>query len=228
MVGIVITMFDEFDVVSTTIKNCSSYETKIVVVHSDNEKTDENLEFIKDNSTYILLPNLGKVLHKYEVPSASVCRNYNAGFEKLYELWSGFDFVIGITGDSLITDLNKILNLTKSGHIGYVLQAIGQSFWDRNDNPLTDKPTRLQTNEITDIMPQFFVFDGKFSYDNKLFTQIINANTHTSEENLGNEIVRVLGNEFKVKIKRIHNHPYVYAYNEGINLQIKGLGHTRK
>jgi len=227
MIGIVITMYDESDVVAQTINNCSSHDTIIIVVHSDNQIADKNLEYVMRNSIYIPMSNLGKELSIHEIASAAICRNYNVGFKKLYKVYNDYDIVIGINGDTLITDLNKIINLASSGYIGYVLQAKGQGFYDRNDKPGIDLPSRVQTEEVADIMPQFFIFNGKFAYDNKLFTEIFNVNRYTSEENLGNEIIRVLGSQFKEKIKRIHNNPNVYDYHEGIELQVKGLGHTR-
>ncbi|MGD0342705.1 MAG: hypothetical protein ABSA76_13465 [Bacteroidales bacterium] len=227
MIGMVITMYDEFDIVAQTINNCKSHEAIIVVIHSDNQSSDENLEYIKKNSIYILVSDLSKEFNKVELGSASVCRNYNIGFKKLYEVGNNFDFIIGITGDTLIKDLSKIMNITASNHIGYVLQAVGQTFHDKIDNPYIGQLTRRETDEITDIMPQFFVFQGKFAYDNKLFTEIVNINKYTSEENFGNEIVRTLGYLFKEKIKRIHTNPNVYDYHEGIELQVRGIGHTR-
>jgi len=227
MIGIVITMYDESDVAAQTIKNCKTHCATIVVVHSDNQCSDDDLEYIKNNSIYIPVSNLGKELNVHEIASAAICRNYNIGFKKLYE--SGdFDIVIGINADTLITNLDKIIRLVSSRYIGYVLQAKGQRFYDRNDRPGIDSPSRVQTEEVADIMPQFFIFNGEFACSNKLFTEIVNVNHYTSEENLGNEILRVLKEPLKEKIKRIHTNPNVYDYHEGIELQVKGLGHTRK
>jgi len=228
MIGIVITMYDESDIVMQTMKNCYSEDKVFVVVHSDNQVRDENLEYIKKHSTYIPMSNLGKELNRDEIGSAAICRNYNVGFKKLYELCGCSDLVIGMTGDTLIKDLGAIRDITKSGHLGYVLQAKGQPFYDRNDRPGVDMPSRMQTEEVNDIMPQFFIFKGKFAYEHKLFTEIVNINPYTSEENLGNEIFRVVGTQFKEKIKRIHCNPNVYDYHNGIEFQLKGLGHTRK
>ena len=228
MIGIVITMYDEFDVVVQTINNCKSHDTTIIVVHSDNDITDENLEYIKANSIYILLTNLAKEVNKYELASEVMARNYNIGFKRLYETCDNLDIIIGITGDTLIADLSKIINIVTPDYVGYVLQAKGEPFYDKNDRPGIDQPSRRQTDDVNDIMPQFFVFDGKFGYDNKLFTEIVNTNRYTSEENLGNEIERVLGDKFKEKVKRMHSNSYVYDYHEGVELQLKGLGHTRK
>jgi len=227
MIGIVITMYDESDVVAQSIMNCSTHNTTIVVVHSDNLVKDGNLEYIKENSIYVSVSNLGKELNVHEIASAAICRNYNIGFNKLYDECDNCDIIIGINGDTLIKDLDKVINIVSSGYLGYVLQAKGQPFYDKNDRPGIDAPSRIQTDDIADIMPQFFMFNGKFAYENKLFTKIVNGNKYTSEENLGNEILRVLGSQFKEKIKRIHENPNVYNYHEGIDMQVKGLGHTR-
>ena len=226
MVGIVITMYDEADIVARTIRNCP--DAVFVVVHSDNGERSKDLQYIKQNSTYIEQSNLGKTLTTDEIGSAAICRNYNIGFKMLYYICKNqCDFVIGMTGDTLITDLNKILSIA-DGHLGYVLQAKGQPFYDKDDRPGIDAPSRMQTEDITDIMPQFFMFDGAFAYRNRLFTQIVNRNKYTSEENLGDEIVRAVSNRFKDVIRRIHTNPNVYDYHEGIEFQLKGLGHTRK
>lgn len=228
MIGIVITMYDEADIVARTIRTCKPQFAEFVVVHSDNEVQSPDLDYIKQNAVYIPLPNLGKQLSTHEIAAAAICRNYNTGFSRLYEMGNRFEGIIGMTGDTLISDLRKVIAMTSSGYLGYVLQAKGQGFYDRNDRPGIDSPSRVQTEEVNDFMPQFFMFDGYFCYVNKLFTRIVNANPYTSEENLGNEVERVLGEEFRKKVKRIHTRPNVYDYHEGIEFQLKGLGHTRK
>ena len=228
MTGIVITMYDETDIVSQTINNCKVPDVCFVVVHSYNNVECEDLRFIKENSIYIRLPNLGGTMSVDEIGSASICRNYNAGFKRLYEENIAFDAVIGMTGDTLIKDLNRILAIMDDVHFGYVLQAKGQPFYDRNDRPGIDKPSRMQTDDVNDIMPQFFVFAGGFAWLYDLFTQIESANPYTSEENLGIEIMRAVGGDFKKLIKRIHTNPDVYDYHNGVEFQLKGLGHTRK
>lgn len=227
-IGIVITMYDEFDVVRETIVNAekSLHDITWVVVHSDNGGTDENLDFIKHNTEYIVLESLGGTLDKYELPSASVVRNYNVGFEKLYSYGIDYDIVIGMTADSLITNLDHLLSVV-SYYDGYVLQAIGQNFHARTDDPKNGiEGHRHQSDNTTDIMPQFFMIKGRVAIANKLFTCIENLNRFTSEENLGNELLRAVP-QFRERILRLHNNANVYDYHAGIALQVKGLGHTR-
>ena len=59
-----------------------------------------------------------------------------------------------------------------------------------------------------------------------MFTNIENTNRFTSEQCLGDEVTKHINN-FKTNIKRINKSNYAYSYDEGIKLQIKGLGHTR-
>jgi len=227
-IGIVITMYDEFDVLKESIINAekSFHEITWVVVHSDNEKTDENLEYIKQNTKYIKLPNLKDTVDKFELPSASVVRNYNAGFTELYSHNIDFDFVIGATADTFIINLDEILSVT-SYYDAYVLQAIGQFFYNKTDNPAQgSSATRFQSQDTTDIMPQFFMIKGRVAVEQKLFTSIKNLNKFTSEENLGNELLRGLP-QFRERVKRLHDNANVYDYFTGMILQVKGLGHTR-
>jgi hypothetical protein len=226
MIGIVITMYDEADIVVNTINNCRGKDVFFVVVHSDNGERGRNIDFIKNHAEYVRLPNLGKELDVNEIGSAAICRNYNVGFNRLYQE-GVFDYVIGMTGDTLIRDLDRVLAITNTGHTGYVLQAKGQYFYAKDDVPPC-RPTRIQGPNTPDIMPQFFVFDGAFACEHRLFTRIVNANPYTSEENLGVEILRAVGDGFSEKIKRIHENPDVYDYHDGIRFQLKGLGHTRR
>lgn len=228
-IGLVITMYDEFDVVKETILNVKKANSNatIVVIHSDNNRSDETLDFIKVNSTYIILEDLSKTMDMFELPSASICRNYRIGFKTLYDVSVDYDLIIGITGDTLILNLDEIISQLSKKHIGHVLQAVGQFFHDKNDNPKNGICcNRFQSEATTDIMPQFFIFDGKFATKNLLFTFIENLNKFTSEQNLGDEILKHAPS-FHTVIKRLHNNQNVYDYNLGIQLQTKGLGHTR-
>lgn len=227
-IGIVITMYDEVDIVKQTLDNIkkSAHQTTSVIVHSNNNETSDTLGYISSNYHYILLENLASNLDRYRLPSASICRNYNEGFSYLYKLGT-YDYIIGITGDTLIEDLDEFLTVINDKSWGYVLQAVGQFFVKSTSNVEQNKwEWRYQSNLTTDIMPQLFLFDGKLACDNFLFTKIINSNLFTSEENLGNEVLRVIPN-FHEKVQRLHKNPCVYDFFTGVKLQVKGIGHTR-
>ena len=229
-IGIVITMYDEFDVVKSSLTNIKNSTNKfnVVLIHSDNNKESETLNFIKENVNYYeLVSDLSNTFDNFELPSAAMCRNYNLGFNKLYELGE-YDLIIGITADTLILDIDNLINSLDRNYNGYVLQAIGQNFHSETDNPkIAIAGNRYQDENITDIMPQLFIFDGVIANKCKLFTNIINKNKYTSEQNLGDCVCKCVP-EFKKHVKRLHNNSNVYDFNLGVKLQIKGLGHTRK
>lgn len=228
-IGLVITMYDEFDVVKQSLINIkkSINDFKIVVIHSDNGLDNEDLNFIKNNITYYeLVSDLSKTLDKFELPSCVICRNYSIGFTKLYDIDS-YDLIIGITADTLINDIDTLINSLENEYYGYVLQAIGQNFHSEYDNPkIGISGSRYQHENITDIMPQLFIFKGIIAKNCNLFSNIENKNKYTSEQNLGDDILKCVP-EFKKFIKRLHNNRDVYNFNLGVNLQVKGLGHTR-
>lgn len=230
-IGIVITMYDECDVVLESIKNIrlSNHNVTIVLIHSDNKENRNILDNVKGLvDYYTLLPNLESTCDKFELPASVVCRNYSNGFSVLYDLKNSYDLVIGMTADTLITDLNLLIHdLTKTNHMGFVLQAIGQNFNNFDSDPKNGKVGgRFQYENTTDIMPQFFTFNGDVFKKFKMFTNIENTNRFTSEQCLGDEVTKHI-DDFKINIKRINKSNYAYSYDEGIKLQVKGLGHTR-
>ena len=120
------------------------------------------------------------------IPSRAVTRNYSAGFTAAHTF--DVDWWVGITGDVSITNLNgikkiieKMINANKS--LG-VSRAVGQIFWDPNQ-----EFTRVQKDETTDFMPQFFVVKSNL-VNNKLFSNIEITNFYTCEQCLGDEVKR--------------------------------------
>ena len=238
--GVVITMYDESDVVLQSIKNLKNTynNVTIVVVHSDNNGNNNSIhEIIIRADQYFKLEDLSSGSNQYTIASKAMTRNYSTGFVALKK--SGkFDIVMGITGDTLINTpynlqkyYNTVINNKQLG--GYVLRAIGQNFHSHDSDPENGKEGgRPQTYDNCDIMPQFFIFDGKL-LDNNLFCDIKITNKYTSEQCLGDNILEImnkLGNKKFTDHITILNKPHNYAYgfNDGILLQTKGLGHTRK
>jgi hypothetical protein len=220
-IGFVITMYNEYWTVLQSINNLKKTKNNIkcVVIHSSDDTTNNYLEQIKSNSDfYQALPNLGGSVHKDDLPSISLCRNYSAGFTKLYEL-DDFDFVIGLTGDTLILNVDDLISKVKLNKIGNVLQAKGSFFWQSNEkSELGHRATRFQGFDCTDIQPQLFIFDGEFAKDNKLFTNIEITNYRTSEQCLGDEINKHITN-YKESICRLHENINVYDFHHGAMLQ---------
>ena len=237
--GFVISMYDESEIVLDSIKKIRSYflnKAIIVVVHSDNKENSSTLEqIIQYSNSYIKLENLSQAHDEYTLPAAAICRNYSVGFSKLKNILQEADVIVGLTGDTRIFDcklLEKYFNNVKLQKVqGYVLRAIGQNFHKSTDSPSTGiGGNRLQTFKNNDFMPQFFIFNGLLLTENSLFCKIKNTNKYTSEQSLGDEVQNKLGNKKFSDCIPILNSPVTYAYgfNSGVQLQVKGLGHTRK
>ena len=229
-VGLIVSFYDEDDIVKKTIQSLKSYDNKspVVCIHSHNPFcSEENIDFLKKNCcVFKTLENLGDKVHEYKLASESVCRNYSEGFRMFHKLNCDVEYTIAILGDTfiydfslLVAELDSIMLNKKAG----VLQAVGQNFHSKDANPIENKFVwRYQHNDTTDFMPQLFVLKGITG-----FTSIENTNTWTTEENLGNELLKYISS-YKEDVVRL-NSPATHAYNFfcGVNLQVKGLGHTR-
>tara|TARA_R100001509_G_scaffold97174_1_gene56552 strand:+ start:831 stop:1517 length:687 start_codon:yes stop_codon:yes gene_type:complete len=223
-IGIGITMFNEHSVVLQTIKNiikCKDFVPYIVVAHSDDENLSTELEEIKKLADeYTLLPNLGKEYESERLGAYCITRNYSSIFSILNE--REFDVVVGLTGDTLVTDPTNFLRRSSElgeGQVAYIAQAIGQNFHTPN-GPDAGRP---QHQEITDMMPQLFILKGSFAYTTKCFSHISVVNEYTSEHCLGDELGSHVEGDFHEKVRRLNalNPTYAYAYEDGIKYHIR-------
>ena len=196
--GIVISMYDEIDMVLETLANLKSFNCKIVVVQSDpGNKTKVLNPTLCDE--YVLLPDLAGSKKEYEemveefkrgkplpIAPLAVTRNFSKGFSiiKNYDI----DFVIAIEGDTKITSLEGIDKIIKkiTGLNNKVActRNIGYNFHDSKGSL-----ERFQDITSTDIMPQFFIVEAK-AVRKGLFCEMKVTNPYTSEVCLGDEIVR--------------------------------------
>jgi len=191
-------MYDEIDIVKESISNLKKFNSKIVVIQSDpgnkemlleeslcdiyekmsdvsggREKYAKILEDVKNGSSELIGP-------------IALTRNFSRGHTLIQNF--EVDYVISITGDTKITNLNgisKIVKKMKDGNkIVGATRTIGYTQFDENG-----KFTRFQHRKITDIMPQFFVVDFK-AIKKGLFCNIKRSNKFSTEQCLGDEIVR--------------------------------------
>jgi len=226
-IGFVITMYDEKEIVIQSINNIKKYykDSYIVIVHSDDGC---DIKDIEDNSDICLtLPNLALIIkNKYKIPSYSLVRNYNEGFKKIYESDINFELIVGMTGDTFISDASnfdrRYIEMKNNKITSYISQAIGQDFHAPGSDPaLGQFGGRFQHENITDFMPQLFFIDGQIAINKNAFTQIKVINEFTSEHCLGDELVRVVGKEnFKKVVKRYCNGSN--RYKDGIIYQYGG------
>ena len=220
--GLIITMYDEIDIVLQTMENVRKVfpDSIIIVVHSDAQIENENLNRIKEISNkYILLSDLSKEYHRWQVPSRSICRNVSEGCKSLYELHIDIDCIVIITGDTLISDALNIKRrrseMIQNDWIAMVSQAIGSSFHSDDDDPPNGiREHRIQTQNTTDFMPQYILLNGEIANQTKVFSDIKITNKWTTEQCLGDEFMRILDNKIylfkqKVGILNSNNRHYV-------------------
>lgn len=232
--AVIITMYDEFEIVLNSIKNIKQNfeDAIIVVVQSECELSDDNLEEIKMLSDeFIILPDLSKTVHRFELPSQAICRNISEGFNTLYDLCADIEIIAVLTGDSLITDSSSLVrryyDMMKNGWIAMVSQALGQDFHAPNSNPIEGRSGgRYQDANTTDFACCFFIVDGQQCQPKRWFSDIKITNKWTSEQCLGDELVKCIGGnamDFRKKVGILNNEqPYVaYSYNDGLKYHAK-------
>jgi len=215
----IVSMFDEHEQVEETVKELSTLESRVFIVQSDDSTNwldDYKAEYKSK------LPNLESQFEdRRKLPSHAICRNMSEGFTTAYktavELSEVPELVVALTGDTLITDSQSFVRrrnqMIEEKKVAMISQAWGQTFWS-SDGQLT----RLQGEDLPDFACCIFVIDGQFFKDTKCFTQIEVTNEYTSEECLGEELVKHLpeGN-FREHISLLNTNPYAaYSYNDGV------------
>ena len=197
-IGFVISMYDEIDIVKETILNLRKHNSKIIVIQSDpgNEKMvlDESL-----CEKYEKMPDIAggreeyaKVIEEKKegmgemIGPIALTRNFNRGFTLIRDF--DVDYVVAITGDTKITNLNGISKIIekmkRSKKIIGGTRSIGYIMYDE-----FGKFTQFQHRNITNIMPQFVIVNID-SVRKGLFCNTIRTNKYTTEQCFGDEIAR--------------------------------------
>lgn len=215
-VAFCITMYDEGNTVQQnidTIKNNNENDVTIVV------QSDSGLQVVSTNSFYIL-PNLGNVMDKYKVAANAVTRNYSYAFKGVYDNYNEIDYIVALTGDTLISDIGCFDKLYKQmiseNKIACVSQAINQDFHAHNSNPPEVCGGRYQHDGVSDFMPQFFMLDGSFAYNTKVFSSIPITNEYCTEQCLGDELMNHVTGTFKDNVLVMSKSAYGYESNDSI------------
>jgi hypothetical protein len=196
--GVVISMYDEIDIVLQTISILRESDCIVIVVQSD--PGDDELILKKSISDeFFLLPDLAGNRDNYKkmfehfknggtlpIAPSAVTRNFSKGFSEIKKF--DVDFVVAIEGDTQITNCSGILEIIKkmkdSGKIISCTRTLGYVLHDENG-----KLERFQDNNSTDIMPQFFIADF-VAVRQGLFCKMTVTNPFTSEVCLGDEVQR--------------------------------------
>ena len=221
-IGFVITMYDEINTVQNTVNILNQNKCTIIVIQSDPNQSSKLLD--KDNvDFYQKLPDLAGTKEEYlkerdlksgatTIPSKAVTRNYSAGFTAAQNF--DVDWWIGITGDVSISNLNGIkkiiTNMIHDKKSVGISRAVGQVFWEPNQ-----ELTRVQKDDTTDFMPQFFIVKSDL-IKKKMFSKIKITNLYTCEQCLGDEVIRYC-TEDNTKFENITFIICDYAYPQFIS-----------
>lgn len=193
--GLIVSTYDEVDTTTKTINTFKQKNFPVIVIQSDPKNPKK---IIDGNSVdyYELLPDFAGSKDQYiqermitkglTTPTKALTRNFNKAFSiaKTFDV----DWWLTICGDVVINNFNgieKILQkMIKDNKSVGITKAVGQIFHDEND-----EPARIQYNDTTDFMPQFFIVNQKF-IQNGLFNNISITNPFTTEQCMGDEIKR--------------------------------------
>jgi len=231
-IGIIITMYREHDIVASSIseiKRCfSGSRSTIIVVHSDDKTSSNSLGLVRNLAdSYELVPDLGKIYLRKVIPAVALCRNYSLGFRRLYETGKSFDGIVAFCGDTLITDATsfdrRFAEMAQNGHDVMAMQAIGQEFHAADADPEHGCcGGRYQDEETTDIMPQIIFLRGSFAQAQRVFSVIPITNYFTSEQCLGDELVRAMGSRQQFLMRRGRLAASSTGYTDGTVLHAQG------
>jgi len=121
---------------------------------------------------------------------------------------------------------NEMLN---NNWVGMVSIAVGQNFHSNDDDPSNGiSGNRFQNEDTTDFACCYFMIKGNFAKKHKSFSNIKITNKFTSEQCLGDEMMRSLSNEGfgfdKIGILNCVSPEAAYSYNDGIEYHSKTNG----
>lgn len=194
--GFVISMYDEIDIVMETISCLKKNNCKIILIQSNpgnNNKIDPKIcdayEILPDlagnKENYLKMTQSGVGEH-YLIGAFAIPRNYSKGFTIAKNI--DVDYVIGINGDTKITEITgikKIIrNMKKSQKLIAGTRNIGFLMFNEQHELIN-----FQDKYSTQIMPQFFIVDHN-SVKNNLFCNIVTTNNYNTEQCIGDEIIR--------------------------------------
>jgi len=195
-IGFIISMYDEIGKVKETIKVVKRKNCPVIVIQSDPKIQNEILNHeLADH--YELLEDVAGNKEQYKdershmdrgttIPSYALSRNYSHGFTAAAKF--DVDWWIAILGDVEISNLvgieKTIEKIVDNNKLIGVTRAVGQT-WPDNNFQLT----RIQKNDTTDFMPQFFIVNAEL-VKKKLFHTIQVTNKYASEQCLGDSILQ--------------------------------------
>lgn len=192
--ALLITVYDEVDIVCRNIKEHGQEFDFIGVVQSGNKVDDKihsALQVRTCPTQAMALPNLADAspdIHRAQIPAMALTRNYSALFSMLKK-WD-MDCAVAITGDTQLAHLYGIeqylISLGESDKTVACTRALGQDFHSADKTPEDIDQGRhggrKQETDMADFMPQFFIVKQDL-FD--AFGQIPLTNVWCSEQCLG-------------------------------------------
>jgi hypothetical protein len=238
-VAYVICMHKEYNSVLTTLNTIRKNYTNayIVIVQSKNYLLDQRFHHVYNLADeVIILPNLVK---EYNILPNSVffqnskeffghvichagCRNASVGFSAIKN--KKFKYVVGLTGDTKITNTKSIhdaANIMIDNNLALgCAKAYGQLFFS-NESTSAYKvlANRYQDSMTTDFVNTLYIINGDFFYNTKCLTNIEITNTMTTEQCFGDEFLKFLNKEELLRKTFLLNYRtpnYCYGFNDGI------------
>ena len=204
--GLLITMYDEFESVADTIDRVG-YKYDYIGITQSGQCRDDGVSKRMDcrfrdieglSGVYDILPDLGPHYSKWELPAQALCRNIAHLFDvykkKNEEHCLDIDNFVVITGDTLLLHnwgIDQIVrDMTERGMPMAVSVATGQDF-HRADKTLDELKDgggggRLQTPGCGDFMPQMFIVNSRL-VDNFISLEV--TNVWCSEQCLGDAVL---------------------------------------
>ena len=225
-VGLLITMHDEVQQVAETLNRVKLRVDDegrrvgglgpVFVVRSGSEPLPDALPDRPDR--FELLPDLGRILNRWELPAAAITRNYSRLFQMAAET-DGVDWWCAFTGDTVILHEygveRAIADAQGKDCVLAGCVAYGQEF-HRADLTLEKLEAgkgggRKQRSGTSDFMPQLFMVKHEAV---GAFCKIPITNRWTSETCLGDAFVAWAGEDWRKK-----RHLYAVeaaSYSDGV------------
>ena len=238
-VAFIICMYQEYESVSTTINTIrDNYENAyIVVVHSKNDAFNHKIEYIYSMADeLIILPNLLKKLNM--IPNSfyyqnneqdfgvgtciAGCRNASAGFSSIKD--KKFDYIVGLTGDTKITNINSIHEAATIMNLNNLALACAKAYGqylNSNSSPSAYQiiADRYQSPKTTDFVNTLYIVNGNFFHETKCLTNIEITNPMSTEQCFGDEFLKYFTKDELLKKTFLLNYKtptFCYGFNNGI------------
>ena len=195
--GLIVSMYDETEKVTKTIKNTKNDFYKIIVIQS-NPGDKKKLIDSSLIDRYELLPDLALSIENYQnerkqgglstIPARALSRNCSKGFP----ITNSFDvdWWIFIMGDVLLNNLSGIkkiiTKMEKQDKFLGITRPLGQTLYDSHG-----KLKHFVTKDTKTFTPTFFIVKSSL-IQKGLFTDIEITNPFTSEQCFGDELKKFL------------------------------------